>query len=247
MAASNADVMRGSGPSVAAPGSAIQQIAHHQLASTISTQQHHSIPPNHHIQQLQNLTQQTVTVAAGHHHVSNNPSAMVHHHHRVQQQQQQHQLQQLAQQQPLQHPSLQHRIGQYNGNMGNLMFPSSENLSGPGSSNDTNLAASASASDISNTAVVNIASVNHHPTLGSVAAKDGVANNSSTINPVLNRIATNVAGSIPVDNVPVMQQQKQQPTSESLSPKAGGSAVTRSNVAPGWRRIKYNCEIIYIR
>lgn len=246
MAASNADVMRGSGPSVAAPGSAIQQIAHHQLASTISTQQHHSIPPNHHIQQLQNLTQQTVTVAAGHHHVSNNPSAMVHHHHRVHQQQQ-HQLQQLAQQQSLQHPSLQHRIGQYNGNMGNLMFPSSENLSGPGSSNDTNLAASASASDISNTAVVNIASVNHHPTLGSVAAKDGVANNSSTINPVLNRIATNVAGSIPVENVPVMQQQQQQPTSESMSPKAGGSAVTRSNVAPGWRRIKYNCEIIYIR
>lgn len=126
------------------------------------------------------------------------------------------------------------------------MFPSSENLSGPGIS-DTNLAASASASDVSNVAVVNLASVNHHPSsLGSVAVKDGVANNSSSNNPVLNRIATNTAGNIPVENVQVMQQQQQAP-GESLPPKAGGSVGTRSNVAPGWRRIKFNCEIIYIR
>ncbi|XP_062536639.1 methyl-CpG-binding domain protein 5 isoform X2 [Armigeres subalbatus] len=246
MAAPNADVMRGGGSSVAAPGSAIQQITHHQLPSNIPSQQHHPIPPNHHIQQLQNLTQQTVTIAAGHHHVSNNQSAIVHHHHRVQQQQQHH-TQQLAQQQPGQHPSqMQHKIGQYSGNISNLMFPSSENISGSVGT-DTNLAASASATDMgAAAAVVNIASVNHHPSLSSISVKEGVANSSSSSsssnNPVLNRIPSNVGGNIPVENVQLMQQ----PASETVSPKAVGSAVTRSNVAPGWRRIKYNCEIIYI-
>lgn len=232
MAASNADVMRGSGPSAVAPGSAIQQITHHQLPSNIPPQQQqHSIPPNHHIQQLQNLTQQTVTIA-GHNHVPNNQNAILHHHHRVQQQQQHH-PQQLVQQPA--HPSVQLKIAQYSGNISNLMFPSSENLSGASSD------ASASASDMSNATVVNIASVNQSMSIP--PTKEGVASlgNSSHNNPVLNRITTNVVGNIPADNVQVMQQ-----PSEAISPKAA-SSVARSNVAPGWRRIKYNCEIIYIR
>lgn len=129
---------------------------------------------------------------------------------------------------------MQHKIAQYSGNISNLVFPSSENLSG--ASSDT----SASASDMSNATVVNIASVNQSM---SIPTKESVASlaNSSNNNPVLNRITTNVVGNIPAENVQVMQQ-----PSETMSPKAG-SSVARSNVAPGWRRIKYNCEIIYIR
>lgn len=129
---------------------------------------------------------------------------------------------------------MQHKIAQYSGNISNLVFPSSENLSG--ASSDT----SASASDMSNATVVNIASVNQSM---SIPTKESVASlaNSSNNNPVLNRITTNVVGNIPAENVQVMQQ-----PSETMSPKAG-SSVARNNVAPGWRRIKYNCEIIYIR
>ncbi|XP_058811383.1 methyl-CpG-binding domain protein 5 isoform X2 [Topomyia yanbarensis] len=237
MAAPNADGMRGSISPAVAPSLAIQQMAHHQLPSHLThPQQQHSIP-NHHIQQLQNLTQQSATIAAHHHTQSQNA---IHHHHRVVQNQHpgqslptgqhhpQHGLHQQA------HASMQHKISQYSGNIHNLMFASPENPST--ASGETSLASSATASaSVVNNVVVNIASVNQSP---NIATKENVSSLvSSNSNAITNRQTTSVSH-IPADNVP----------SDDSSPAnvARTNSVSRSNVAPGWRRIKYNSEVIYI-
>ncbi|XP_055633958.1 mucin-2 isoform X3 [Toxorhynchites rutilus septentrionalis] len=250
MAAPNADVMRGGGSSAVAPGSAIQQIAHHKLPPNFLHQQH-SIP-NHHIQQLQTLTQQTAaTLAAAHHH----PHNAIHNNHRMQQQhqhqlstqgqplQQQGQQQQLLPQQQQTHSSVPHKISQYSGSINNLIFPSTENPSNANS--ETRLTSSNSSSSSStsvrvndvNNIVVNLASVNKSLNICTNESIATLPNSSS--NPVMNRITTNVSH--------IAAENSTQPN-ETISTKASGSSssVARCNVAPGWRRIKYNCEIIYI-
>ncbi|XP_058442743.1 MATH and LRR domain-containing protein PFE0570w isoform X2 [Malaya genurostris] len=238
MAASNADVMRGSISSAIAPSSAIQQIAHHQLPTNLAhqQQQQHSIP-NHHIQQLQNLTQQSTTIATHHHIQSQNA---MHTHHRVQQHQDPgqslssglHHSPHVLQQQNL--ASVQHKISQYSGNIHNLMFASTENPSA--ASGETSLAGSATArASVVNNVVVNIASVNQSPNIASKESVSSLA--SSNSNSIANRVTTSVTH-IPTENVQISES--------SLVSTVRTNSVSRSNVAPGWRRIKYNSEVIYI-
>lgn len=246
MAAPNGDAaMRGmvgiGGPSSLVPGpnsstTIRQQVVHHQqLQPPPAPPQHHPPMPNH-IQQLQNLT-----TAGGAH----NSTVVLHN---AIHQQQQHRIQQHLpppRQQLFHHQhqqQQQHKISQFSGNINNLVFAASvENAS---ASCEMNLARSGlSGGREGSNVVVNIASVNP---LGENSGSTA-SSNSTSINPVVNRIASTSVGHIPVENVQVLQQHQQLNETSSKTSSATMSPRAATNVAPGWRRIKYNCEIIYIR
>lgn len=245
MAAPNGDAaMRGmvgiGGPSSLVPGpnsstTIRQQVVHHQqLQPPPAPPQHHPPMPNH-IQQLQNLT-----TAGGAH----NSTVVLHN---AIHQQQQHRIQQHLppprQQLFHQHQQQQqHKISQFSGNINNLVFAASvENAS---ASCEMNLARSGlSGGREGSNVVVNIASVNP---LGENSGSTA-SSNSTSINPVVNRIASTSVGHIPLENVQVLQQHQQLNETSSKTSSATMSPHAATNVAPGWRRIKYNCEIIYIR
>ncbi|XP_052562639.1 methyl-CpG-binding domain protein 5 isoform X3 [Culex pipiens pallens] len=241
MAAPNGDAaMRGmvgiGGPSSLVPGpnsstTIRQQVVHHQQLQPPPAP-HHPPMPNH-IQQLQNLT-----TAGGAH----NSTVVLHN---AIHQQQQHRIQQHPpppRQQLFHHQQQQqHKISQFSGNINNLVFAASvENASASG---EMNMARSGlSGGREGSNVVVNIASVNPSGENSGSSA----SSNSTSINPVVNRIASTSVGHIPVENVQVLQQYQQLNETSSKTSSATMSPRAATNVAPGWRRIKYNCEIIYI-
>lgn len=229
MAAPNADVMRGSLSAAVPSNSANQQV--HQLPSSLIDQQQHPIP-NHHIQQLQNLMQQSPTIAVHHPHSQSSHNA-IHHYHRGQQSTGQ------PTSSPQHHPDQllhqQHKVSSYSGNINNLMFASTENSSAASGETNSVGSSAATVSDINNV-VVNLASVNQSVT---ITTKESISSMVSA-NPIAGRLITNVNHShIPAENV-----RNNDPAFATANVRSNTSA--NFNIAPGWRRIKYNCEIIYI-
>ncbi|XP_055523993.1 uncharacterized protein LOC129717834 isoform X2 [Wyeomyia smithii] len=224
MAAPNTDVMHGSIPASIPHNSAIQQI--HQLSSNLIDQQQHSIP-NHHIQQLQNLTQQSPAISVHHPHSQYSHNA-IHHYHRMQQSTGQHISSSLHQPDQILHQ--QHQVSPYSGNINNLMFASTENASAASGETDSagSSAATATAGDINNV-VVNLASVSQPSSVASANS---------------NRIASRINSTVGHSHIPEENVQNC-----NLDFAAGSGNIinlAQFNVAPGWRRIKYNSEIIYI-
>ncbi|XP_053682196.1 uncharacterized protein LOC128732805 isoform X2 [Sabethes cyaneus] len=132
----------------------------------------------------------------------------------------------------------QHKVSTYSGNINNLMFASTENSSAASGEADSAAGSTATASDINNV-VVNLASVNQSVTLTTKESISSVV--SANSNPIGSRIIPNVSHShIPVENV-----QNSEPALAAVNVGDINNLV-QFNVAPGWRRIKYNCEIIYI-
>lgn len=230
MAAPKGDVMRGDGLPAGSDLS-FEQIVHQLPSGHLPIHQ----MSNQHIHQIQNLTQkQVVTVVAQH--PSNSSLSAIQNHNRMQQQPTRQLLHHFNHQQ-------QNRISHLCGNSNDLVFNTAVG-NGPAAADSGRKSGATDASD-SNKVVVNIASTNLSTQNASAkTSMMSLTNNNVISSNSSNKIITNVT-QIPSENIRVLQQQQNQSNVKTAETDKT-DLMTKFNIAPGWRRIKYNYEIIYI-